>query len=63
MKRVTWTRHSDGTWSGNGYQIKRERKTAKWRVLRGGVFWDAIEKLPDAKAACERDFVRRNRGG
>jgi hypothetical protein len=56
---MKWTRHHAGNWSSNGYEIKRASPRTKWRLLRDGSFWDMIDKLPDAKRACERDFARR----
>ena len=55
-----WTRHRDGSWTWRGYRIKRDRPKGKWRLLRDEKFWDAIDKLPDAKRACEADFIRRS---
>lgn len=54
-----WSRHPDGSWSASGYEIKRENSRSKWRLLRDGEFWDAVEKLPHAKSICERDYARR----
>jgi hypothetical protein len=59
MAKFIWSRHRTGSWSGHGYEIKRDRPGALWRMLRDGQHFDAVPKLPDAKAACERDFARR----
>jgi hypothetical protein len=56
-----WTRHSAGNWTSNGYEIKRDRPSEKWRILRNGEHWDSVAKLNDAKLLCEFDFSRRQR--
>lgn len=61
--RFPWTRHPDGSWSAHGYAIKRDSPTAKWRVIRNGEFFDAVEKLPHAKRVCEQDRARLERRG
>jgi hypothetical protein len=57
--RFAWTCHATGSWSANGYAIKRDRVGDTWRILRDGIYWDSLPKLPDAKRACERDHARR----
>ncbi len=54
-----WRRHRVGWWSAHDYEIKRSSRRGRWRILRGGTLWDACSKLTDAKAACVRDFMRR----
>lgn len=61
VRHFPWTRHPDGSWSAYEYTIKREPGRFVWRLLRDGQHWDVIDKLPDAKAACERDRERRLR--
>ncbi len=40
-KAFRWSRHENGHWSSNGYEIKRDSPAYKWRVLLAGEHLDA----------------------
>ena len=56
-RRFPWTCHKPGDWSavgvGAGYEIRG--KPGSWRILRGGVHWDLVATLTEAKRLCEID--------
>lgn len=56
---LVWRHHGSGHWSAPGYELKRDRPRDKWRMLRGGMLWDAVHSLRRARRLCEEDAARR----
>ncbi len=58
---LVWKKPRHGHYRSGIYEVRRDKPTRQWRIVRDGQHYDSVASLAEAKRICQRDRDRADR--